>query len=52
VWRKRNAKGLDLIHLDAHMDFDFHFAMPVEKVLNQARSIKELKQKLDMNLRD
>lgn len=47
VWRGRAVKGLDLVHLDAHIDFSFHPARPVEKVIKDAKSVKELKEKLE-----
>lgn len=50
IWRQRRAKGIDLVHLDAHIDFDFHLAGPVKKVVSEAKSIKDLKQKLEYSL--
>jgi len=31
IWRQNGFKSLDLVHVDAHIDFGFHPAMPVEK---------------------
>ncbi len=50
VWRDRKIKGLDLVHIDAHMDFGVHLARPIEQVVNEARSLKELKRGLEYGL--
>ncbi len=50
IWRKKNIRGLDLVHCDAHIDFGFHQARPIDKVINEARSVKELKEKLEYSL--
>jgi tetratricopeptide (TPR) repeat protein len=50
IWRKHNLKGLDLVHLDAHIDFGFYLADPIEKVVAQAKTLKELKRKLERSL--
>jgi len=50
IWRKRDIRGLDLIHLDAHIDFGFHEARPIDKIVNEAGSVKELKEKLEYSL--
>ncbi|MFA6384832.1 MAG: UPF0489 family protein [Candidatus Omnitrophota bacterium] len=47
IWRKNRIKGLDLVHVDAHMDFGFHEAEPVDAILAGARSVAELKRKLE-----
>jgi len=44
------VKGLDLIHLDAHMDFGFHPARPVVNIMEEARSVRELKERLEYTL--
>jgi len=50
IWRKENIKGLGLVHLDAHMDFGFHSAKPLEKVIKTAKSLKGLKSRLEYSL--
>ena len=50
VWRSRAVKGLDLVHLDAHIDFGFHPAKPIKKVVQDAKSVRELKEKLEYTL--
>lgn len=47
VWKQKKIKGLDLVHLDAHIDFGFYQAKPIEKIVNEARSLKELKRRLE-----
>ena len=43
VWIDKKIKNLDLVHIDAHMDFGVYQAKPIEEVLNEARSLKGLK---------
>ena len=50
IWRRKNIRGLDLVHLDAHIDFGFYPASPIEKVITQAKSVKDLKTKLEHSL--
>ncbi|MFC1674572.1 UPF0489 family protein [Candidatus Omnitrophota bacterium] len=50
IWRRHKVLGLDLVHLDAHIDFVVYPARPIEKVVSEARSIKELKAKLEHSL--
>ena len=50
LWREKNIKGLDLVHIDAHIDFGFHPAKPIGKIFNEARSLKELKRGLEYSL--
>lgn len=33
VWRENGVRGLDLVHIDAHLDFGFYPARPVEQVM-------------------
>ena len=47
LWRSQAVKGLDLVHLDAHIDFRFHPAKPIEKIIQDAKNIQELKEKLE-----
>jgi len=50
IWRKKDINGLDLVHLDAHIDFGFHPAKPIEKIIKTARNLKELKSNLEYTL--
>lgn len=50
IWQKKKIKNLDLVHVDAHIDFDFPQAEPLEAVLNQAKSVKDLKYKMEYSL--
>jgi tetratricopeptide (TPR) repeat protein len=50
IWRERGFKNFDLVHLDAHIDFGFHPARPIERIINEIRSIKELKRNLEYSL--
>lgn len=50
VWRQKKIKDLDLIHLDAHVDFGFYMANPIEQVFKQAGSLRELKMNLEKSL--
>lgn len=50
IWREKEVKSLDLVHIDAHVDFGFHLARPIKKIVNEARSLKELKRGLEYSL--
>lgn len=50
VWRKEKVKAFDLVHIDAHLDFGMHLAKPIQKIFNEARSLKELKRNLELSL--
>ncbi len=50
IWREKEVKNLDLVHIDAHIDFGFHPARPIKKIVNEARSLKELKRGLEYSL--
>ncbi len=50
VWRRKKAKDLSLVHLDAHMDFDFHAARPLLETFHEAQSVEELKNGLEHSL--
>lgn len=50
IWREKEVKNLDLVHIDAHIDFGFHPARPIKKIINEARSLKELKKGLEYSL--
>ena len=34
IWRRKKIKSLDLVHVDAHIDFGFHAAKPIETIFN------------------
>ena len=50
VWRRAGVRNLDLVHIDAHVDFGFHRARPVERIFREAASVKELKAGLERSL--
>lgn len=50
VWRVKKIKGLDLVHIDAHIDFGFYQAKPIEQVFKEAGSLRELKSNLEKSL--
>lgn len=50
IWREKEVRNLDLVHIDAHVDFGFQPARPIKKIINEARSLKELKKGLEYSL--
>ena len=50
LWREEGVKNLDLVHIDAHIDFDFYAAKPIEKAVVQAQDIQSLKEELEKSL--
>lgn len=50
VWRKEKIKGLDLVHIDAHMDFGLQLARPIETIFKKAKSMRELKKNLEYSI--
>ncbi len=50
AWREKKVKALDLVHIDAHIDFGFYPAKPIPKIFNEAKTFKELKQGLEYSL--
>ncbi len=50
IWQEKKVKNLDLIHLDAHIDFGFHAAKPIKQSIDDAKSIKDLKASLERSL--
>lgn len=50
IWREKEVRNLDLVHIDAHIDFGFHLARPIKRIFNEARSLKELKKGLEYSL--
>ncbi|MFH1593381.1 MAG: UPF0489 family protein [Candidatus Omnitrophota bacterium] len=49
-WKKRKLNNLPLVHLDAHIDFAFFPMKKKHQILNEAKSVKELKSELEKNL--
>lgn len=49
-WKKLCLSKRPLIHLDAHMDFNFHPAKPLRQTLEEAKSKEDLTQQLSKNL--
>jgi len=47
VWRDRQYKNMTLVHLDAHIDFGFQEVKEVPLILNEAKSLSELKSQLE-----
>lgn len=50
LWRKLKVRGLDLVHVDAHIDFDVQLARSPEALLGEAASIQDLKKNLEYYL--
>jgi len=50
VWRRNKIKALDLVHIDAHIDFGFHPVKPARGALEEAGSLKELKKNLEKSI--
>ena len=50
IWRKLGAKNLDLIHVDAHIDFVMHHARDPQEIFAQAMNLNQLKQNLEYTL--
>jgi tetratricopeptide (TPR) repeat protein len=50
VWRQLGVKNLDLVHVDAHLDFALHPARQPQEILAQADSIQQLKKNLEYTL--
>ncbi len=50
AWRQENVKNLDLVHIDAHLDFGFYTAKSIETVFKEAKTIAELKKGLEYSI--
>lgn len=50
IWREKKIKNLDLVHIDAHLDFGFYAAKPIKQVIDEAKSVKDLKASLEQSL--
>jgi tetratricopeptide (TPR) repeat protein len=50
IWRRAGIRGLDLVHLDAHIDFKVFQAQSFEEIIGQAQSVNDLKDRLERSL--
>lgn len=50
IWKTQGVKNLDLIHLDAHLDFGVYAAHPISEIILKAHSVKELKEGLEKSI--
>jgi len=50
IWRENKIKSVDLVHIDAHIDFGFHPAKSIKRIFVEAGSLKELKKGLESSL--
>jgi len=50
IWRRQGIRDLDLVHIDAHMDFGRHQAQSVDQLIRQVKSLAELKAGLEANI--
>lgn len=50
IWRQLNIRNTDLVHIDAHIDFEVHLAQNPVEALMQAQNIKDLKKNLEYTL--
>jgi len=50
VWRQKKIKGIDLVHVDAHIDFSFHAVKAKDQIIKEARTLTQLKQELEKSL--
>ncbi|MGB2705438.1 MAG: UPF0489 family protein [Candidatus Omnitrophota bacterium] len=49
-WKKLRVRGKPLVHLDAHIDFNFHAAKPLKQTFREAKSKEGLIRQLSTNL--
>lgn len=50
VWRRNKIRGMDLVHVDAHMDFGYYQAHSAEDIIRKSRSLTELKKGLEQSI--
>jgi len=50
IWRDKKIKGLDLVHIDAHIDFGIQPAKPLQRILEEGKSLTEIKKNLEYSL--
>ena len=49
-WKKLGLSDRPLIHIDAHVDFNFHPVKPIRQTFKEAKSKKDLIQQMSTNL--
>lgn len=47
IWRRNSIHNIDLVHVDAHIDFAFPPAKPAQAVIEEAQNIRQLKEGLE-----
>ena len=47
IWREKRIRNVDLVHLDAHIDFSFWPVKSFEQIVREARKIEEMKRELE-----
>ena len=50
VWRDKKVFGLDLVHIDAHMDFVIPQAKSINTILDEAKNLQEIKKGLEYSI--
>lgn len=50
VWRRERVRGLDLIHIDAHIDLGLHKARSPIDIVNSAKSVKDITDGLEYSI--
>jgi tetratricopeptide (TPR) repeat protein len=50
VWKARRLKNLALIHIDAHIDFTFQQIKDARLIIEEAKSLSELKNQLEKTI--
>jgi len=50
IWRKQKINNIDLIHIDAHIDFEVFNAPDITSAFYSSRSVAELKKNLENTL--
>ncbi|MCM8820172.1 MAG: UPF0489 family protein [Candidatus Omnitrophica bacterium] len=50
IWKKQKIKNLDVVHIDAHLDWQIFLAKPIEQILDDSKTIKQLKKELENTL--
>ena len=47
IWREKRIRNVDLVHLDAHIDFSFWPVKSFEQIVREVRKIEEMKRELE-----
>ncbi|MBL7132203.1 MAG: UPF0489 family protein [Candidatus Omnitrophica bacterium] len=50
IWREKKIKGIDLVHIDAHIDFGFYAVKTKNQIIKEAKTLTQLKQELEKSL--